>query len=630
MTFPSLKNLLQSAAGVLKRFSLEMLFALIGTIASIIYIEVDRLAHLSTQIMMTAGLGLVISLSTTLFCESRAFEKQQRLILKFIAILITAVIFFTLNPVLNNRDLFRFFLLALAGHLLVAFAAFTKPDGIQGFWQFNKTLFLHFLTSVLYSAVLFIGIAAAIGAVKLLFNVDLKRNTFYILWVCISGLFNTLFFLSGVPAGFRKLNQDFSYPKGLKVFTQYVLIPLATIYVVILLAYEIKILIQWRLPEGLVSNLILGYAVFGILSLLLIFPIREQAEHKWIKTFARTFYFLMLPLLLLLFIAAGTRVFLYGITEPRYFLMLLACWLLFITIYFLLSKKQNIKVIPISLCLLTLLSIYGPQSAFSVSSYSQQRVLVNIFERNHAFKAGKLLRINKISKQDGQKAVATLEYLVGHHDLDVLQPYVTKDLKAVTDSLSKAKDSYGHIRTYKNDILDQKIKWTTSYFGLKNFSGYRYYADVAERDDEKLYIFNTSQTDIVEVTGYDFIINQVSLNYGEENDQYVAGQTLVKTQTKKAGILQISLDHETAIFNVTELINDLMKEPSKLKSYLQQPNNNDDPAQYTLPSKLLSFTKNTKKFIITFEIKTIRFSADKNNKMKALNFATGTYLIKRK
>ncbi|MGY0037563.1 DUF4153 domain-containing protein [Pedobacter sp. NJ-S-72] len=466
-----------------------MLFAIIGTIAAITYIEVDSLAHLSTKLIMTAGLGLGISLSTTLFCESRAIKKQQSLMLKFMAILITATLFFTLNPLLSNKDLIRFFLLALAGHLLVAFAAFTKSDGIQGFWQFNKTLFLHFLTSILYSAVLFIGIAAAIGAVKLLFNVDLKRNTFYILWVCITGLFNTLFFLSGVPQDFKKLNQDFSYPKGLKIFTQYVLIPLATIYVIILLAYEIKILVQWKLPEGLVSTLILGYAVFGILSLLLIFPIREQAENKWIKTFARTFYFLMLPLLVLLFTAVGTRIFLYGITEPRYFLILLACWLLFITIYFLLSKKQNIKVIPISLCLLTLLSVYGPQSAFSVSFYSQKRILVNIFKRNHAFQNGKLIQINKISKQDGQKAVATLEYLIGHNDLDILQPYVTRDLKAVTDSLSKVKDSYGHIRTYKNDILDQKIKWTTNYFGLNNFSGYRYYANANERDDEKSLIY---------------------------------------------------------------------------------------------------------------------------------------------
>jgi membrane-bound metal-dependent hydrolase YbcI (DUF457 family) len=167
-----------------------------------------------------------------------------------------------------------------------------------------------------------------------------------------------------------------------------VLIPLATVYVVILLAYEIKILVQWELPKGLVSNLILGYAVFGILSLLLVYPIREQEENKWLKTYARSFYFLLIPLLGLLFTAAGTRIFRYGITEMRYFLIVLACWLLFITVYFLVAKKQNIKLIPISLSILTLLSIYGPQSAFQVSMYSQRRILVEVFKKNNAFKNG--------------------------------------------------------------------------------------------------------------------------------------------------------------------------------------------------------------------------------------------------
>jgi hypothetical protein len=223
MTFPSLKNLRQSIVSVLKRFSFEVFFTLIGTIAAITYIELDSLDDLTAKIIMTADLGLVISLAVTLFCESRMIKKSYRLILKFTAILITVAIFFTLNPLLSNNDLIRFFLLALTGHLLVAFAAFTKSNDIQGFWQFNKILFLHFLTSILYSAVLFLGIAAAISAMKFLFNMDLKQNTFYIIWVCITGLFNTLFFLAGIPDDFKKLNHDFSYPKGLKIFTQYVL-----------------------------------------------------------------------------------------------------------------------------------------------------------------------------------------------------------------------------------------------------------------------------------------------------------------------------------------------------------------------------------------------------------------------
>ncbi|WP_111634766.1 DUF4153 domain-containing protein [Pedobacter cryoconitis] len=633
MTFPSLKNLQQSVSRVLKRFPFEILFAFVATLAAIAYIELESLNYLKEswckRVMMTAALGLVISLATTLFCESRSIKTPQRLIYNSIAALLTAVLFFTFNPLINAADLIRFFLLILAGHLLVAFAAFTKAGTIQGFWQFNKTLFLHFSTTALYSAALYAGIAAAIGAMNFLFSADFKYDTFYILWVCITGIFNTVFFLSGVPDNFSKLNQDFSYPKGLKIFTQYVLIPLATIYVVILLAYEIKILVQWRLPKGLVSYLILGYAVFGILSLLLIFPIREKQENKWIKTFARTFYFLMLPLLFLLFVALGTRVADYGLTEPRYFLTLLASWLLFITLYFLLSKKQNIKIIPISLCLFTLVSIYGPQSAFSVSTYSQKTILLRIFKDNHAFQDGKLVRINKISKKDGEKAVATLEYLISHNDFEVLQPYVTQNLKVASDSLSKVKDSYGHLRTSRYDILDQKMKWMISYFGLKKFSGNRFYFDRGDQQEEKHYILNTSEPEITVVTGYDFMIDQANINYEDTHNHYVIDKISIDTENKKAGILQVRLNNDTAVFNVNELISDLMKEESKLKPYLQK-SNRDDPPEYNLPSSLLSFTKKTKNFRVMFKINSIRFSLDKSKKISLLNYATGVYLIKKR
>lgn len=632
MTFPSLKNLQQSLYRVLKRFPFEMLFALIATLATIAYIELESLNYLKEswckRVLMTTVLGLVISLATTLFCESRSIKTPQKLTYNLVAALLTAMLFFTFDPLVNAADVIRFFLLALAGHLLVAFAAFTKPDAIQGFWQFNKTLFLHFLTSMLYSAALYAGIAAALGAMNLLFGLDFKHDTFYILWVCITGIFNTVFFLSGVPDDFPKLNQDFSYPKGLKIFTQYVLIPLATLYVVILLAYEIKILIQWSLPKGLVSNLIMGYAVFGILSLLLIFPIREKAENKWIKTFARTFYFLMLPLLLLLFIALGTRISLYGLTEPRYFLTLLACWLLFITLYFLLSKKQNIKVIPISLFLLTLLSIYGPQSAFSVSTYSQKTILLRIFKDSHAFQAGKMIRINKISKKNGEKAVATLEYLIGHNGFDILQPYVTEDLKAVSDSLSKIKDSYGHLSTSRYDILDKKMRWIISYFGLKKFSGHRFYFDRTDQQ-EKNYILNTAESGVTVITGYDFIIDQTNIDFIDTHNYYIIDHMSVDTETKKAGILQIKLNNELAVFNINASISELMKQESKLKPYLQKPNN-DDPPQYNLPPALLSFTKKTKNFIVKFELKTIHFSMNKNQKINSLGYTTGVYLVKKR
>ena len=432
MKFPSLKSLAQGALDTIKRYPFEILFAFVGTIAATTEIELKQLSRLNEgwciRLIMIANLGLLLSLSASLYTKSLDLAVNRRRLIKWGAALFAASLILIIDPSVREADYLRFFLMSLAFHLLVAFAAFTGKGQINGFWQFNKTLFLRFLTSVLYGLVLFLGLAAAIGATNFLFNFKFESDTYAILWVWIAGMFTTIFFLAGVPAETHLLDNDQSYPKGLKIFTQYVLIPLATVYLIILLAYEIKILVAWNLPKGLVSNLILGYAVFGILSLLLVYPIREHAENKWLKTFSRSFYFLLIPLLGLLFVAVGARVFKYGITESRYFLILLACWLLFISVYFLLFKKQNIKLIPVSLCILTLLAIYGPQSAVSVSMYSQRRIIIRFFEKYKAFKDGKLMPVdsNKVSKIDGSRVVANLDYFISKYDILPLQPYINK------------------------------------------------------------------------------------------------------------------------------------------------------------------------------------------------------------
>jgi hypothetical protein len=203
MKFPSVKNLADSALVTIRRFPFEVILALAGTIAGTVKIELSRLNLMQEnwclRIMMIANLGLLLSLSATLFTESKGITGSKKLLFRLGALVICILLIFMINPALRESDYVRFFLFSLAFHLFVAFAAFTVKGHIQGFWQFNKTLFLRFLTSALYSVVLFLGLAAAIGAMNFLFNFKFEWDTFSILWVWIVGMFSTIFFLGGVP-----------------------------------------------------------------------------------------------------------------------------------------------------------------------------------------------------------------------------------------------------------------------------------------------------------------------------------------------------------------------------------------------------------------------------------------------
>ncbi|MBB6237044.1 hypothetical protein HDC90_001661 [Pedobacter sp. AK013] len=390
MKLPSLQQLYSGFVNVIKRFPLQFIFTVAATLCWCYYIHISDYRNYSEQnenlkdhlikAIAILNLALTLVLALDLISERNQYPQKKKWLLRLGGLLICVLLYFSLDPANYSADLYRIFLFAFAFHLLVAFAPFIRQEKVNGFWQFNKALFLRFLTSALYSAVLYAGLAIALVAIDGLFNANIKWQTYMTLFAVISAGFNTTFFLAGVPTDYQLLEEDHSYPKGIKIFAQFVLIPLVTIYLAILLVYEIKIAVLWELPKGLVSSLILGYAVFGILSLLLVYPVKETDGNSWIKLFSRFFYVMMIPLVVLLLLAVWKRVGHYGITESRYVLTALALWLAGITSYFLFSKKQNIKVIPISLCIISLLATYGPQSAFSVSKYSQLNRLKRIMD----------------------------------------------------------------------------------------------------------------------------------------------------------------------------------------------------------------------------------------------------------
>lgn len=627
MKFPSIKTLAEGFLSTLKQYPFELLFALAGTIAGTIEVELRHLNRVHEgwlmRGVMTANLGLLLSLSATLFTQSREMTKQSRRIIKVIAAIFAASLVFIIDPTAREADYIRFFLLSLSFHLLVAFAAFTGKGQVNGFWQFNKTLFLRFLTSVLYGVVLFLGIAAAIAATNFLFNFKFEWDTYAILWVWIVGLFTTTFFLAGVPADTRTLNDDLSYPKALKIFTQFVLIPLSTIYVLILLAYEIKIITLWSLPKGLVSNLILSYAVFGVLSLLLIYPIREHDGNKWIKIYSRSFYFLLIPLLGLLFVAVGARVFMYGITEWRYFLITLACWLLFISVYFLAFKKQNIKLIPISLCIVTLLSVYGPQSAFSVSMYSQRRIIVRFFEKHNALKNGKFIAVDstKVREKDGSKAVASLNYFIYKYDITPLQLYFNKDLTALSDSLGKLKSrdwrttgDYG-----RRELRESKYEWARISLGLHHFETW-----YNENDNVMTYYYTFSKKEkMVVVKGYD--ITLAADEYADTLTNNFSGIQIKQTQPAN-GSFTLKLNSETFNFRPFDVAHKLLADTATLNKY-HTPTESEYYKNYDLPAKETLLIKETATCKVAFQINSINFNITGKEKPADIKIL-GTYLIK--
>ncbi|MBL0062057.1 MAG: DUF4153 domain-containing protein [bacterium] len=250
------------------------------------------------------------------------------------------------------------------------------------------------------------------------------------MWLVIAGVFNTWFFLSGVPENIPGLERATDFPKGLKLFTLYVLLPLITVYLVILYAYAAKILITSHWPVGWVANLVLAFSIFGILSFLLIYPLRDDEANPWVKFYSRLFYFLLIPLIILLYISIFKRIDEYGITVARYYVMLLAVWLTFIAAYNILTGGKRIRVVPLSLCIIGLLSTFGSWGAFAVSQKSQLNELTDLLERNHVLVNEKVdtASTHEVKSDEYDRIQSIISYIEEMHGHAQLQTFFDQDI----------------------------------------------------------------------------------------------------------------------------------------------------------------------------------------------------------
>ncbi|MCH7549944.1 MAG: DUF4153 domain-containing protein, partial [Candidatus Krumholzibacteriota bacterium] len=180
------------------------------------------------------------------------------------------------------------------------------------------------------------GLAVALLAIDNLLGVHVRSEFYPQLWVVIAMIFNTWFFVGGIPGNIGALDGVAVYPRGLRVFAQYILVPLVIIYLGILAIYLGKVIVTRQWPSGWIGYLVSSVAVVGILAHLLVHPVRDESGSQWVRTYSRWYYVTMVPAIAMLLLAVGKRIDQYGVTEKRYLLAVLAVWLAGISVYFIL------------------------------------------------------------------------------------------------------------------------------------------------------------------------------------------------------------------------------------------------------------------------------------------------------
>ncbi|MDZ4724160.1 MAG: DUF4153 domain-containing protein [candidate division Zixibacteria bacterium] len=438
--FPSFYQLYNDAIETFARFPFTMLSACVSVILGIVLVEMrqdNTSRHTFENMCFASVLGLSLFTALALFAEKQNWRRKFSIILQSFGAVLLFLYYLSLPEKSYEPNLYlvRFALLAVVFHLLVAFLPFLRGYQVNGFWQYNKSLFLRFLTAALYSAVLYLGLILTLSSAEHLFGIDIDEESYFELWIVLAGIVNTWIFLAGVPRNLTELNDNYEYPKGLSVFAQYILLPLVGLYLVILYIYELKIIAQWNWPKGWVSHLVLGFSVVGILSLLLLWPLKDKAENTWIRTFIKRFFLALIPLIAMLFLAVLERISDYGITINRYLVIAMAVGLAVVVFYFVFSRRKDIRTIPIVIASIALISAFGPWSAFSVSENSQlARLDAYLTKYNLPPDSIRASAQPQLSIEDRREMSSITEYLLDWHGAEAFSKWVNYSVLISVDT----------------------------------------------------------------------------------------------------------------------------------------------------------------------------------------------------
>lgn len=548
-----IKNISNRVVLAARTYPLVLLSSLTTVILLISLIEFEnRLDEfIVAKLAICSSLGIAILFSVKMLSQ----RIKREFLWSAIGILILVGYYFILPSNKDDFDEVYVYVLlptVVLVHLFVSFAAFILSNSETKFWQYNKNLFINFILSLLFTGVLTLGVVLALLAVQNLFAIDLDEKLYGETALFLGIFGNTLIFLLFNGNGIDDLENDTQYPVVLKFFTQFILIPLLLLYVVILYFYAAKILISWELPQGWVSYLILAYALLGILALLLVHPLRNDSGRSWVRIFSTAFYYSLIPLIILLLTAIFTRILEYGYTEPRYYVLLLAVWLLTIQLYFIFYKKTTIKFIPMSLFAFGIFALVFPfLNSFSVAIRSQKNQLENILVSNNLLKEGTINFDKEISDTTMRSIVDKYEFLSIRNQQDYLNGFLP-------DTLVN-KERYGkriYIGSYFNNISAVETE-NNRYLNITNSTKLQTVADYdfVAFENQLLNESLTLGTDKLEITkrlyGSDNEYS-ISLQTGEKVDLLPLINQLVKKYEHSEGqVIVDDLSIETMLGNYT-------------------------------------------------------------------------------
>lgn len=214
---------------------------------------------------------------------------------------------------------------AVAAAILFIPAAKDAPDEMRS-WCFAMRQMASAALCAFIGVVTAGAIVGIYATVKALFRCDVSWKTVEILLSVLAVSVPIFVFMCRIPFGSSRAAQNAGAGSLIPKLALYMFLPLTCVSMLILYIYGAKILLDWSLPDGMVSVPVAS--LFGAVLLVefLLYPTVCSKQAPQVSRIATWLPRLMLPLLVLMGVGLGRRLHDYGITPWRLYGAVFCLW----------------------------------------------------------------------------------------------------------------------------------------------------------------------------------------------------------------------------------------------------------------------------------------------------------------
>ena len=592
-----IKSFLPDMKKAIERFPLTVFCSIVVFILSVYLVENPELKNenlLNELHKMVILLGMSIPLTLVLeLAREKYLSGKNKWVIRFVNALITLVFiifyrFYYLSGKNSSSTLDSLEQLMATG--IIFFLCFLlvpvigKKDEEEKYFQ---SVIVDKTVTILFSVVLFLGLIAVFATIDGLSLIKLDSNIYIETWLFVVFVFSVIFFLSKLKKVDESL-ENYEIHKIFKFLIYFIVIPLITTYTGILYVYFGKMLITRSWPQGLVSHLILWYTIFSLFIMIMVTPMAKKDSVA--RVFKKYFPFASLPLLVLSIVSISKRISQYGVTPSRYFVVLLAMWLIFCMVSSIF--KARLSVILISLITVVYISVFTPVNNRRITLMSQNKRFEKILVKYGLLKDGKLVKKPELAKEKKYEVTDVLNYILGindrRNDIENLKLFGKADGKPYKD----------------REEFEKSLGIDTTWYQYSDFVsiGDSYFVTFGINENVLVSQYNG----IEEVKEYDYAITNLESYFTDNNNvKEFFGKYPVKLSQEGIAVYdgKIEDNKELIKVNMPEIIDKIIKNPE-----IQQRVNKrkDEIKDSVVPENILEFTGENEK--VKYKVKVIEIS----------------------